>query len=122
MFSCQPEAVCIPVGQGVVLLGRVRLNSGQYVTQADLDSIDYLVTLDGVEVESGEITIASAIHDTLQTSDARWTKDKTGFNFEWDAPYTLFAAEGVYLVVLTFTPAGSGNPVKAKWEVVARAG
>lgn len=121
MLHCEPLTTCINVGEGKVLLGRLRINAGSYVTQDDLASITYQVTRSGTVTGSGSLTISQVIHDTLQTDAVRWKKDKIGYNFEWDAPAALFPTEGVYHVSVTVTPTGSGSPSISKWEVVARA-
>ncbi|GAA4442978.1 hypothetical protein [Bremerella cremea] len=116
MSCCEAQAVCVPLGGGPVLLGRIGLNSGSLVQQADLEKIEYLVLRGVNAVGSDELEAAEVIHNVLQT-DARWKPDKTGYNFEWDAPHTLFPQEDAFTVVVTFTPT-SGNPVVAKWSVI----
>ncbi len=104
------------------LLGRVAGANAQPIAQADVSAIEYTIyALDSaneddrtaVEGHTGEaVTIADVIYDTLQT-DAKWSKDATGFNFAHEIDISsapAFAAAGVtYLVVYTFTPA-TGQP------------
>lgn len=117
-MSCTNQTtICIPEDTGPVLLARVTLNTGDYITADDFGTITYVVSKGGTEIDSDSLTVGDVVEDTLVTDDDRWTEDTTGYNFIWDAPYTLFADQGTFKVVVTFTPA-SGNPVKAIWYVV----
>ena len=83
------------------------------ITQASITSIAYKVynpDADETEVVAdGTLTVSTVVYDTLQTSDSRWTKDTTGFNFLWAVPATLFptGSKRVRVDVL-FTPASGG--------------
>lgn len=91
-------------------MSRVRGNSGSYITQATLSAITCKVyTSSGTLVSSPTVTISSAVYDTLQTSDARWTRDSTGFNFLFTVPASAFPSPGLYRVEFKFTPA-TGDP------------
>lgn len=98
-------------------MGRIYGNAGTVITQASLGSITYKVNVldeDDVETEvaTGTITISSAVYDTLQTSDPRWTKDTTGWNFIFVVPAATFTSANAGLrhrVDVRFVPA-SGEP------------
>ena len=97
---------------GFAWMARVKGNDAALVTQGDLSSIAYSVyDLDAPseDPETGTLTIALVVFDTLQT-DARWTKDATGYNFRWDVSPTLLATGGHrYRFEVKFTPT-TGDP------------
>lgn len=92
-------------------LSRSRLSTGAYITIAALSSItrtvkDLTDTTQSLVTDS--LTVASVVFDTLQT-DARWTKDSTGFNFLDIVPASkLPTADHVYRVEYKATEASSG--------------
>lgn len=81
----QPTAVAIWEGESWVAFARLVNLAGDYVTQASLSSIACNVydetTRAKTLIASPTVTISSAVYDTLQTSDDRWTEDSTGYNF-----------------------------------------
>lgn len=92
---------------GLFVMARVYGNAGTAITQASLTSIAYAVTLksDGSTITSGSVTVSSSVFDTLQTSDPRWTRDSTGYNFSFAVPVAAFpTADERYRVKFTFTP------------------
>lgn len=93
------------------LMSRVTGNAGAAITQASLTSItlDVYSEHDGSAVaEDVDVTISSTVFDTLQT-DARWTKDSTGYNFRYDCPQTYLPSPGLYRYEFTFDPASGGD-------------
>ncbi|MDH3505418.1 MAG: hypothetical protein OEM58_12940, partial [Nitrospirota bacterium] len=84
---------------------------GAVIQQADVSSIAYSV-YDADDTSSpgtGTLTVANVVYDALQT-DARWTKDSTGYNFGWAAPASLFATgDKLYVVEILLTPASGEN-------------
>ena len=96
------------------VLARV-LADGVAVVQADISAISYSVfdhSALGDPVVGGHdgvaLTVADVVFDTLQT-DARWTKDATGYNFRHAIAGTAFPTGGHrYRIEYTFTPI-SGN-------------
>lgn len=102
---------------GNSLLGRIEGLNGQPITQASLTSIIYEVTdlSDESQVKTGTVTIANAVHDSLQTPsiDPRWTVDLIGFNFEFSNLRTdIPNPKRAYLFEFLFEPA-SGE----KWPI-----
>ena len=77
-------------------------------------------------VDSGTLTIANVVFDTLQTTalDPWWTADSTGYNFGWLVPATTMIVGGIpYNIDLTFTPtagAASAFGVVFRLETIKR--
>jgi len=109
------------------LLARVVGADGSAVQQADIASGVYSIYLIDEQDEdsrtavtghgSVSLTIASTIHDTLQT-DAIWTEDDTGYNFSHTIDISsaeAFAIAGrKYLAEVILTPA-SGQVIVVRW-------
>lgn len=89
-----PKGFRIQEDTDAFLMARVTGSDGTALQQADISTITYstfdlndpsTAVADGVS-----LTVASVVFDTLQTSDARWTADTTGYNLGWTAPASLF--------------------------------
>ena len=92
----------VPGRTGVSLLARLRMASGQLVTQASISSITYTVSNVslGTALGAGTFTVSSSIYDALQQNDVRWAIDSAaepgpdlthGFNFLGTLGATLFS-------------------------------
>lgn len=98
-----------PAGVAFTTLARVVGNAAAAITQASLSSISYKIFNESSDtpdtaVETGTLTVSSVVFDTLQT-DARWTKDTTGYNFRNVVAGTNITGDGRrYLVEYLFTP------------------
>jgi hypothetical protein len=92
---------------GPALMGRVYGNDASAITQASLTSIALYVYNKaeiGTPIASNvSVDKAVAVFDTLQT-DARWTKDSTGYNFRYDCPAAYLPSPGRYIYEFVFTP------------------
>lgn len=84
----------VTANAGLFLMGRVYGANGQAVTRASLTSISWQATdlLAGAVAGSGTFAIADVVFDQLQTQDARWTADGTGYNFGASLPAGTFPA------------------------------
>ena len=106
-----PVQITVYENQGVTFLARLRTNSGAYITQAIFGTITYNVyNLESASTVSlsGSFVVASTVFDTLQTTDARWTVDSTGYNFAGYIAASAFPAGDVtYQAEIKFTPTGS---------------
>jgi len=94
----QPLTVALWEGEAFVFFARIVALSGSNVTQASLSSIScsvYDVTGGASDlVATTSVTISSAVYDTLQTNDSRWTKDSTGYNFAYTVAGSNFPDGG----------------------------
>jgi hypothetical protein len=98
----------------VSLLARVVGQDAVAVTQASLTTITYKIfdtfsTTPTTAVASGTLTVSDVIFDTLQT-DARWTKDNTGYNFLHAIGAGVLTKEDTaYRIEYLFDPVTGGN-------------
>lgn len=108
------------------MMARIYGPDAALVTQASLLSVSYKVfdvsgeTRDAV-VKEGDLVVADVVFDSLQT-DARWTKDSTGYNFLCTLGASIFAiGDHRYRVEFRFTVAGSiGEVFWAVFELLAK--
>ena len=78
-----------------ILMARILGADGTAVDQSDVATIDLEVfdlnsTTPKTAVRSESLTVAAVIFNSLVTTDARWTKDTTGYNFLFAAPASDF--------------------------------
>jgi hypothetical protein len=111
---------------GATCLSRVTNVSGSAITQATVSTISRKVfnitpgyATPDTALSTSSLTVSSVVFDTLQT-DARWTKDDTGYNFRDSPAYTIFTTAGLYRVEYLFTPS-SGDPFFVVFELHAQA-
>ena len=109
------------------LLARVAGANAVNIVQADIASIKYTVYLLDEDDEDSQtaivghidvaLTVASIIYNTLQT-DARWSKDATGYNFAHVLDVSTdeaFAVAGQsYRVIYELTPT-SGQAILVRF-------
>lgn len=92
---------------GYTMLSRIMGAAASAILQADLTSISITVydTTDNSTAQAAtSLDKTAVIFDTLQT-DARWTRDSTGYNFRYTIPATTFASgERTYRAEVKFTP------------------
>ena len=93
---------------GYTVLGRILGHDGSAVSQSDVDSITYTIaerSTPGTPVATGTIEVTNSVYTELQTSDSRWTRDTTGFNFAAAMPATTVPdGNKVYQLDFSFTP------------------
>ena len=69
---------------GYTVLARILGHDGSAITRSDVASIAWVTrerTIPDTIVDSGTLVVADTVYDSLQTSDDRWSRDTTGFNF-----------------------------------------
>jgi len=93
---------------GYTVLANILGHDGTSVAQADVSSIAWTIadrTVPDTAVATGTLVVADVIYDALQTSDPRWSRDTTGFNFLAPmAASTVPNGNKVYHLRYTFTP------------------
>lgn len=107
-MSSEWKDVSLAEDTGEPIMARIYGNANTAISVASLSSISYSVYRNGSSVDSGTLTVADVVFDTLQT-DAAWTVDTTGYNFKWDLPDTICTEPGTYELVITFNPATGGD-------------
>lgn len=102
----------------VTLLDRVRLNDGQYVTQATVSSARIAVVgREGVEHEE-RLSVSDVVFDTLQT-DAYWQADRLGYNVRYTLDSENVMVGGrQYMVIITLET--TFGPKYSKYRVKVR--
>lgn len=108
---------------GCVLLARLTGDDGDPIVQSDVSSAAYEVwdinDTPAIRVTAAtSLTVANVVYNTLQT-DARWTKDDTGYNFAMVLPADSVPDAHKYRVDVQITPA-AGQVFFAKFELSAR--
>lgn len=105
---------------GGSVMGRVHGVDGEVMVRADITSITFKIfnaKTDAV-VDTGTLTIADVIFDTLQT-DNRWSLDSTGYNFRHDYGNDAFPDPAVYRYEAIFT-ATNGTKFPVAREITAK--
>ena len=110
MAKAQRHETTIFEDAGWTAIARVQNPSGNNITQATITTVELVVTMayeDGTTATTlaqNTLTKTAVVFDTLQTGDARWTKDTTGFNFLYEVPATAFPKPGRATIEFKFTP------------------
>ena len=122
-------------GSPLTLMDRIYGHAGTAITQASLTAISYRTfeyaseddaesDTSGTEVStSASLVVADTVFDTLQT-DARWTRDSTGYNFRFTLPVARLPNGGKFIRVEVLFDPTSGDDFPSVWiiEVLAMAG
>lgn len=96
---------------GYTVLARILGHDGLAIAQADVSTIAWTIAADSdrsTAVATGTLVVADVVYDALQTDDARWTLDTTGFNFATTMAATTVPVGGeTYQLRYTFSADGS---------------
>ena len=114
-MSSTPTRATIYEDTGTTCMARIMGDDASAITQAGISSITLNVFKD--DSTTAEITvtpsISTCVFDTYQT-DARWSKDSTGYNFRHQIPSSVMdTGDATYRCEYKFVPT-SGN----QWFVV----
>jgi len=104
----------ILAGNPAVRLARILGLDGEYLEQADVTSVTYVVRdLDNAsaQIATGSFTPSACLYNQMQTGQI-WPTDNIGYNFKATLPGTCFPlASRRYRATFTFvTGAAEGNP------------
>jgi hypothetical protein len=107
-YKGEPVRFKVWEDNGFSWMDRVRMNDGEYVTQASLTDINYkVIDLDDIATVPADIALVktTVVFDTLQTSDPSWVQDTTGYNFKWDVPASVIpTGNKKYRIEIRFNP------------------
>ena len=87
-------------------MARIQGTDASNITQATTSSIRFAVFKNAstTATYTATLTVADVVYDSLQT-DARWSKDSTGFNFAYAVIASVFdAGDATYRLEFKFTP------------------
>lgn len=87
-------------------MARIQGADTSYITQATTSAITVAVfkNANAVATYTASLTVADVVYDSLQT-DARWSKDSTGYNWRFPVVASVFdAGDATYRLEFKFTP------------------
>ena len=90
-MSSTPTLATIYEDTAITCMARVMGDDAVRIEQADVTSITLKTFLNygTTATTTTSLVVADTVFDTLQT-DARWTKDSTGYNFRYQIPSSAF--------------------------------
>lgn len=103
------QAMTIVAENSLTVLDHVLDKNGSRITQSSLSSLSVKVfnARTKEQTYSSTLTISSVVFNSLQTSDAAWTKDDVGYNFKHIVPGSAFPdGSAEYRVEYKFTSSG----------------
>ena len=107
-MTATPTLATIYEDTAVSCMSRILGDDAAAITQSDIASISLSAFKDGSSTASSgptALTVAAVVYDSYQT-DARWTKDSTGYNFRYQVPASVFdSGDATYRLEFEFTPA-----------------
>lgn len=120
--DAQQADVTVMEASGVSLMARVRYPNGDYATIATTTSITRRVEEDGVtSVTNVTQVVSNVIFDAIQTNDARWIVDTTGYNFKNDVDDDIFVeGDTRYKVFYIIEPVAMARTVLPPFRVHVR--
>ncbi len=106
-MSSNPTRATIYEDTAITCMSRILGNDAVAITQSDITSIslETFKNTSTTATSTTALTVADVVFDSYQT-DARWTKDSTGYNFRYQVPASVFdAGDATYRLEFEFTPA-----------------
>lgn len=106
------ESITIPEQSSFVILSRVTLVNGSYITQSTCTSISVSIYNLGTQalVTTLTPTVSNTIFNTLQ-KDNRWAYDELGYNFALPLNGSNFTGQNSYKIEVLITPT-DGFPIR----------
>ena len=105
-MSNTPTRGTIYEDSGLTCMARIQGADTSYITQATTSAITVAVfkNANAVATYTASLTVADVVYDSLQT-DARWSKDSTGYNWRFPVVASVFdAGDATYRLEFKFTP------------------
>jgi len=110
-MSNTPTNTTIYEDTGVTCMSRILGDDAAAITQATTSSIE-LKTFKNISTTATSttaLTVANVVFDSYQT-DARWSKDSTGYNFRYAVPSSVFDdGDATYRLEFKFTPTSGSD-------------
>ena len=107
-MSATPTRATIYEDTAITCMARILGDDAAAITQSDISSISLSVFKNASTTASSgptALTVSDVIFDSYQT-DARWTKDSTGYNFRYQIPASVpDTGDATYQCEFKFTPA-----------------
>ena len=117
-MSNTPTRATIYEDTGITCMARIQGDDAVNITQATTSAITVAVfkNANTAATYTASLTVADVVFDALQT-DARWSKDSTGYNFRYAVIASVFAdGDATYTVEFKFTPT-SGSQYFVIYEI-----
>ena len=117
-MSITPTRATIYEDTGVTCMARITGADATAITQATTSAITLAVfkNTSTVATYTASLTVADVVFDAYQT-DARWTKDATGYNFRYSAVASVFTdGDATFRLEFKFTPT-SGSQYFVIYEI-----
>ena len=92
-MSSTPTLATIYEDTAITCMARIQGDDAVNITQSDVTSITLKTFLNygTTATTTTSLTVSTSVFNALQT-DARWTKDSTGYNFRFQIPSSVFVA------------------------------
>lgn len=105
-MSNTPTLATIYEDTGVTCMSRILGDDAAAITQATTSAIvlNAFKNTSTTPTYTASLTVADVVFDSYQT-DARWSKDSTGYNFRYAVIASIFdAGDATYRLEFKFTP------------------
>ena len=105
-MSNSPTNATIYEDTGITCMSRILGDDASAITQSTTSAITVAVFKNASTsaTYTASLTVADVVFDSYQT-DARWSKDSTGYNFRYAVIASVFdAGDATYRVEFKFTP------------------
>ena len=105
-MSNTPTLATIYEDTGVTCMSRILGDDAAAITQATTSTIvlNAFKNTSTTPTYTASLTVADVVFDSYQT-DARWSKDSTGYNFRYAVIASIFdAGDATYRLEFKFTP------------------
>jgi hypothetical protein len=105
-MSNTPTLATIYEDTGVTCMSRILGDDAAAITQATTSAIvlNAFKNTSTTPTYTASLTVVDVVFDSYQT-DARWSKDATGYNFRYSAIASIFdAGDATYRLEFKFTP------------------
>ena len=110
-MSNSPTNATIYEDTGITCMSRILGDDASAITQSTTSAITVAVFKNASTsaTYTASLTVADVVFDSYQT-DARWSKDSTGYNFRYAVVASVFdAGDATYRAEFKFTPSSGSQ-------------